>query len=210
MNRPSPSDFVLGHRSGGVLFFCAALYALYLAATEQASWLVALFVVLLGGAARRARMKVSAYLEWRRRWDAMSGIAPEERRTPRRRHQRAFTLIAGSLAWLLVGGWLLTNPQGDGTSRDAVFGPMFAFLTLWGAGAAALSAARFTRRHAGYVRPRPEAREHIVTVCPAIPGRSSRQQVTAALPGYAVALLAHRDDAPAHGATLEDSASRPK
>jgi hypothetical protein len=216
MNTPSHSDYVLGHRSAGPLFFVAGIYSLYLAATGQVSWLVALFVILLGGAARKARLKVTRYRQWRGAWNTMAGVAPQERRNAKRPYQRAFNLVACTLAWALTGGWLLTNPQGDGTSRYAVFGTMFAFLTVWGAGVAALSVANRMLRYGG-PRRRPGVpcgrgpQEDIVTVCPPIPWRPSRRQGTAALPAYAVALLARRDDAPLHSPAMpENSPSAPK
>jgi hypothetical protein len=197
MNRPSPSDFVLGHRAGGVVFVCVAFYSLFLWANQVTPWFVPVLVILLGRHAHHARVRVQAYREWSQAWNAMAGIPPEQQGAGKRSRQRAFNVVGGSMLWLILAGWLLTNPNANSTLQYACFAGIFGLVSLWGAGAALLPIARWMFRRGGSSTAK-RARVHIVTVCLPVPRTSPRPAaIAAALPAYARALLARQNDAPA-------------
>jgi hypothetical protein len=211
MNRPSPSDRMLGRRGGGVVFAGLAVYSIYLWANQAAPWFVPLLVIVLGRYAHQARQRVEAYRTWSHAWNEMAGIPPGQQGAGKRRRQRSFNAIAGPLVWLCLGAWLIANPQGEGTSRYAVLALLFVIFSAWGAGAALLAALRWLRRlGASPARTSAkDAREHIVTVVPAIPRTSpGLGAIRAALPAYALELLSRQGDArPQQAAPPEQTSS---
>jgi hypothetical protein len=194
VNRPSNSDFTLGHRLGVALSAGAAAYATFVWATQPISWLVPAFCLLVCKAAVSARKRVVAYKTWRAAWDDMAGVAPTQD-APKRKPRGKQWVIAGCLGWLFMTSWLIFHAGETSADYNAV-GAVWMLGSTLGAGAALLQLLRSTLRPS---KATGAARSHVVSVCLPVPGLWGSppvRRMKAALPEYCRALLSHSNAAP--------------
>jgi hypothetical protein len=192
MRRPSPFEFLIGHRLARLIIACWTLYALYLCLQRGDAGLgvIVLLSALLARYARLASGRIAKYRAWKLAFDQMSGAEPAS--TNPRPSRRRKTLEAAGLVgtWAILGLWLPNSTLDSHSGTYATFAATFGLLTLRGAYVAILPLARRVR---GGRKRKGDSGEFIVRVVPPIPKRSPSQgQIFSGLPDYCKDLIAGR------------------
>lgn len=185
MKQPSLVSRRLGTKGFCAFAACVAVLLVFGWGSGELAvpWPIPLMSVLLVGSALKAKREVDAFNLWRRRWNAMSGIA-EPATPPGRRGRQAFVI------WLLLLFIVVVQPFDASINGLAAFA--FTVMTLVGGTKFAWNASRGMR---GRSAPIPKPHLHIVHTPLPAPRRSpSVREATAALPDYCVALLARTRD----------------
>jgi hypothetical protein len=200
MNRPSNTEFALGHKLGVTLTTSAAAFGSYVWATAHISWLIPAVFLVLCRTSFTARRKVVAYKAWERDWREMRGDPPTQDASKRKRRRRQWAIAACLGCWVSLTAWL-TAHAGEPASADYnSAAAAWMLLSALGAGAALLQLARWMFRLARATGGARSARTHVVSVCLPVPrglwGSPGPRQFRARLPKYARALLAQGAGAP--------------
>jgi hypothetical protein len=200
MNRPAYTQYVIGSAVSvtamvGVTAFVAFRWCTQQEHGESISWIVPAVALCATRAAVRARARVSTYKNWKRSWQAMSGVTPQ--RKARSTAARLSWAIAVIL-WAALLGWLVPH-QDEKSTQLVVVTFAWLLLTAWGVGAAAWGVLRWAfpraRPPAPVAERRERKREELVEVCVGVPWAASPslRRIRATLPDYCKALLAREE-----------------
>jgi hypothetical protein len=198
MNRPAPVCYLFGNVLGCVATSIFAAYVVIFT-YQQSTWpnLICSFVsVQMALYSFRARRRIADYRQWKREWEAMSGVGPRIEARKRRLRTRVLVLL-GALTWYGSAVWLSEHARDTDNPEFGYVAALFIGLGVLGV----WLLLRIIVRHALRVATRIRARiahnkgPHVVRACLPVPKRSPRPgHIVSALPDYCLPLLQHHPE----------------